>query len=232
MFCSAEDNSKCNAAGRLNSIFLFSSALILADGELSCKAEKENGVTARRSSLPLSESLSAKSPHFLFSDLELKALVPDENKAALGVGCGYFDISYDYICLTISIYGYFSLNSLITCSNGLSSNIISECELTAKKHVTSTHKVNVQTFEIEEADINAISSILNYDNLNSYNGLADKDKTELGYRDGWRTEYKVYYCNGQCLSGKLSIIFEESPLEQTIRLLREKYPYIEVVQHI
>ena len=86
--------------------------------------------------------------------------------------------------------------------------------------------------KIEEADINAISSILNYDNLNSYNGLADKDKTELGYRDGWRTEYKVYYCNGQCLSGKLSIIFEESPLEQTIRLLREKYPYIEVVQHI
>ena len=109
---------------------------------------------------------------------------------------------------------------------------ISECELTARKHITSTHKVNVKTFEIEEADINAISSILNYDNLNSYNGLADKAKTELGYRDGWRTEYKVCYCNGQCLSGKLSIIFEESPLEQVIRLLREKYPYIEIVKHI
>ena len=38
------------------------------------KLKKENGVTARRSSLPLSESLSAKSPHFLFSDLELEAL--------------------------------------------------------------------------------------------------------------------------------------------------------------
>ena len=52
------------------------------------KRKKENGVTARRSSLPLSESLSAKSPHFLFSDLELEALSPDESKAALKVGCG------------------------------------------------------------------------------------------------------------------------------------------------
>ena len=55
---------------------------------ICCKAEKENGVTARRSSLPLSELLSAKSSHFLFSDLKLEALPPDEDKAALGVGCG------------------------------------------------------------------------------------------------------------------------------------------------
>ena len=52
------------------------------------KLKKENGVTARRSSLPLSERLSAKSPHFLFSDLELEALSLDKSKAALGVGCG------------------------------------------------------------------------------------------------------------------------------------------------
>ena len=44
------------------------------------KLKKENEVTARRSSLPLSESLSAKSPHFLFSDLELDAFVVDKER--------------------------------------------------------------------------------------------------------------------------------------------------------
>lgn len=56
-------------------IILFSFALFLADCEFIAKLKKENGVTARRSTLPLSERLSAKSPHFLFSDLELDALV-------------------------------------------------------------------------------------------------------------------------------------------------------------
>ena len=67
-------------SGSIFLIILFGSALILADCELSCKAEKENGVTARRSALPLSERLSAKSPHFLFSDLELEALVVDKER--------------------------------------------------------------------------------------------------------------------------------------------------------
>ena len=68
--------------------------MILVVRRICCKAEKENGVTARRSTLPLSESLSDKSPHFLFSDLELEALVvyesraEDNSKAALGVEYG------------------------------------------------------------------------------------------------------------------------------------------------
>ena len=81
-------------SGSIFLIILFSSALILADCEFAAKLKKENGVTARRSSLPLSERLSAKSPHFLFSDLELEALVvyesraEDNSKAALGVEYG------------------------------------------------------------------------------------------------------------------------------------------------
>ena len=54
--------------------FSFQLCLDFSRLRIYCKAEKENGVTARRSSLPLSERLSAKSPHFLFSDLELEAL--------------------------------------------------------------------------------------------------------------------------------------------------------------
>jgi len=75
-------------SGSIFLIILFGSALILADCEFVAKLKKENGVTARRSSLPLSERLSAESPHFLFSDLELVALSLDESKAALGGGCG------------------------------------------------------------------------------------------------------------------------------------------------
>ena len=61
-------------SGSIFLIILFSFALILADGEFIAKLKKENGDTARRSTLPLSKRLSAKSPHFLFSDLELGAL--------------------------------------------------------------------------------------------------------------------------------------------------------------
>ena len=46
--------------------FSFQLCLDFSRLRIYCKAEKENGVTARRSSLPLSERLSAKSPHFLF----------------------------------------------------------------------------------------------------------------------------------------------------------------------
>ena len=41
LFCSAEDNSKCNAASRLNLIFLFSFALVLVGRRIYCKAEKK-----------------------------------------------------------------------------------------------------------------------------------------------------------------------------------------------
>jgi len=75
-------------SGSIFLIILFSLSLILADCEFIAKLKKKNGVTARRSTLPLSGCLSAKSPHFLFSDLELEALSLDESKAALGVGCG------------------------------------------------------------------------------------------------------------------------------------------------
>ena len=54
--------------------------MILADGEFIAKLKKENGVTVCLSTLPLSERLSAKSPHFLFSDLELEALVVDKER--------------------------------------------------------------------------------------------------------------------------------------------------------
>ena len=74
--------------GSIFLIILFSFALILADCEFIAKLKKENGGTACRSTLPLFERLSAKSPHFLFSDLELEVLLLDESKAALGVGCG------------------------------------------------------------------------------------------------------------------------------------------------
>ena len=67
-------------SGSIFLIILFSSALILADCEFAAKLKKENRVTACRSTLPLSERLSAKSPHFLFSDLELEALVVDKER--------------------------------------------------------------------------------------------------------------------------------------------------------
>lgn len=61
-------------SGSIFLLILFNFALILADCKFIAKLKKKNGDTACRSSLPLSERLSAKSPHFLFSDLELEAL--------------------------------------------------------------------------------------------------------------------------------------------------------------
>ena len=67
-------------SGSIFLLILFNFALILADCKFIAKLKKKNGDTACHSSLPLFERLSAKSPHFLFSDLELEASVVYESK--------------------------------------------------------------------------------------------------------------------------------------------------------
>ena len=83
--CQSAGYAECTPVHQKRLNFPYSSFQLCLDfsgRRIYCKAEKENGVTARRSSLPLSESLSAKSPHFLFSDLELEALVVDKERAS------------------------------------------------------------------------------------------------------------------------------------------------------
>ena len=100
---SAESLSKClvmrnvrlyTKSGSIFLIFLFSFALILADGEFIAKLKKKMGTLLAAAPCPYPSAFLAQSPHFLFSDLELEALVvyesraEDNSKAALGVEYG------------------------------------------------------------------------------------------------------------------------------------------------
>lgn len=68
---------QCGEQAQLN--FSFRLCLDFSGLRIYCKAEKENGVTARRSTLLLSECLSSPIATF-FSDLKLEALVVDKKK--------------------------------------------------------------------------------------------------------------------------------------------------------
>lgn len=107
-----------------------------------------------------------------------------------------------------------------------------ECLLTARNHITSTHMVNIQEFEIEEDDMETIVEILCLNNLRSYLDMPDDNKTEKGYRDGWRTHFRVIYKDIPSFSGTMGEYFAENPLEQVLHYLREHYPYIEQLKNV
>ena len=75
-------------SGSIFLIILFSFALISGTANYLAKLKKKMGTLLAAAPCPYPSAFLAKSPHFLFSDLELEALSPDESKAALGGGCG------------------------------------------------------------------------------------------------------------------------------------------------
>lgn len=95
-----------------------------------------------------------------------------------------------------------------------------DCEIIIKRHITGTDMVNMQYFEPFKENMIKLLEILSRDNLQKYSEMRDEDKTEIGYRDGWRLHYKVIFKDKQTFSGILSDIFEESPLEQALTFLK------------
>ena len=68
--------------GSIFLIILFGFALILADGEFIAKLKKKMGSLLAAAPCPYPSAFLAQSPHFLFSDLELEALVVDKERAS------------------------------------------------------------------------------------------------------------------------------------------------------
>lgn len=112
--------------------------------------------------------------------------------------------------------------------NKLIINFESE-EIIARKHITSTHKVNIQYFEISADDIQILLETISIQNLNRYEQLSDSQKTDMGYRDGWHTDFKIVIKNNEIKTGILSTYYKENPLENVLEYLRNHYPYIEML---
>ena len=107
-----------------------------------------------------------------------------------------------------------------------------KCELIAKKHITRTNLVNIRVYEICEDNIRKIMNMISVDDVAAYLQIPDQNKTVVGYRDGWYTNYKIEYKNGQMFTGKLKDIYAENPIEQALKFLREQYPYIEILKSV
>ena len=105
-------------------------------------------------------------------------------------------------------------------------------DIITKKHKTATSKVNIKNFEISENDIVALLELVSIQKLNEYELLADSKKTDMGYRDGWHTDYKIVIKNDMAKTGFLSTVYNESPLEKVLKYLREHYPYIEMLRSL
>lgn len=106
------------------------------------------------------------------------------------------------------------------------------CEIITKKHITGTEMVNIQSFEPLEENMMKVLEILRFDNLQKYSTMPDEDKTEIGYRDGWRLYYKVTFKNKPSFSGVLSDMFEENPLEQALLFLKENCSFVEILSEL
>jgi hypothetical protein len=102
-------------------------------------------------------------------------------------------------------------------------------EIIAKKHMTGTHKVNIRYFEIAEDDVQTMLELVSIQKLNEYEQLPDSHKTDLGYRDGWHTNYEVVIKNAKIMIGTLSNYYKECPLENLLKFLKEHYPYIDIL---
>ncbi len=105
-------------------------------------------------------------------------------------------------------------------------------DIIAKKHITGTRQVNIQYYEILEEDIAVLLELVSLQKLNEYEQLSDTCKTDMGYRDGWHTDYKIVIKNDKAMTGILSNIYVESPLENVLNYLREHYPYIEMLRSL
>jgi hypothetical protein len=101
-----------------------------------------------------------------------------------------------------------------------------ECELTTKKHITGTHMVNIQSWSLEEQDIERIIGILNINNVTKYTKMSDSQKTNNGYRDGWRLYYRLIFKDRPSITGMLGDLYIESPYEQVLIFLSKTYPSI------
>ena len=101
-----------------------------------------------------------------------------------------------------------------------------ECELTTKKHITGTHMVNIQSWSLEEQDIERIIDILNIISVTEYEEMSDSQKTNNGYRDGWRLYYRLIFKDRPSITGELGDFYLESPYEQALDYLSKNYPSI------
>lgn len=105
-------------------------------------------------------------------------------------------------------------------------------DIIAKKYITATSKVNIQYFEISEEDIEILLELVSIQKLNDYEQLPRSKKTDMGYRDGWHTDYKIVIKNDMVKTGILSDFYKESPLENVLIYLRDHYPYIEMLRSL
>ena len=105
-------------------------------------------------------------------------------------------------------------------------------DIIARKHITGTGKVNIQYYEISQEDIAVLIELVSIQKLNEYEQLTDSQKTDMGYRDGWHTDYKIVVKNGMAMTGVLSYIYKESPLEKVLNYLREHYPYNDMLRSL
>ena len=101
-----------------------------------------------------------------------------------------------------------------------------------KKIKTAVNKVTIKNIEISENDTDVLRELVSIQKLNDYEQLPQSKKTDRGYRDGWHTKYRIVLKNDTAMTGSLSNIYKESPLEKVLNYLREHYPKIEMLRSL
>ncbi len=95
-----------------------------------------------------------------------------------------------------------------------------------------TKMARTKKYEIPDEDLIKMRQIVSYEAIVAYSNKPEDERNCCGYRDGWRTNYKISFPNDIIINGILGEYYKANPFEQLIHFAREQFSNIEVFKSL
>ena len=102
----------------------------------------------------------------------------------------------------------------------------------SSKAVISDYVFEENSIETDRQQLFDLLKCLNLDKVNLFLNILPRDKLEeIGYREYTGVDYVIDYGNDVIFNGSLREIYKNSPFEEAIAVLRDKFDYVKNVEH-
>ena len=88
--------------------------------------------------------------------------------------------------------------------------------------------VSQSVFSVSEKRMAELFSFLRIDTIDTFEKIPEeeKERLELGYRDGWRLGYAIAFSQQPIKYGKLGLYIHEDPVEMAVDWLEKYFPKV------
>lgn len=102
----------------------------------------------------------------------------------------------------------------------------------SSKAVISDYVFEENSIETDRQQLFDLLKCLNLDKVNLFLNNLSRDKLEeIGYREYTGVDYVIDYGNDVIYNGSLHEIYINSPFEEAITILKDKFDYVNSVEH-